>query len=306
MSWPASLLDASYAPLILGAVTQTRYELEWTPITSGRVEFLINARPLRVDGVFVNVSATIQQQAADALGAILPTAKMCDLAYAQRGATIYPVTMPIASTASAMIAASQKLDNAIGSSDGCCFCQKTWILSNSLSQTAAANYGFLLPSGTKSPWQGIACYPSVTNTAMVIQQVGTAHNAQHTDYSQIAFFVHRDAKVDGNREDIASILTDKTLASLVSHEGAITVPGLRQPGVPAFACPLGSGQTASLNFAVPAGMCPLPPVPTNVETTLMEKLQAALPWALGATAVVGAGAAVAWSQGWLPWKLRMW
>ena len=281
MNYPASLLDASYGPMITSAVTQGDAEIVWTPITTsgnGRsVTFLFSAKPLRVGGVFVNVSATIQQQCADALGALLPTPKMMDLAWLARGATIPPVVMPIASTSAAMLTASARLDAAMGSSDGALVCQKTWCIANSLAAKpgTALNYGFFCIPTSGTAWNGIATeacvsFPLQPQKGRVIQGQGWAHNAQHLDYSQVCPLVHRDCQVDGQAADLKDVLTDPALAPLVSHEGVLTLPGLRQPGVPLFACASKTAIPAMHPFVVgapatTAGMCPTPPRPTNIQ-----------------------------------------
>ena len=312
VAWPTNLTDPAYAPLILGAATQGQYELAWTPIQSvvagHTVEFLFSARPLRIDGVFVNVSATIQQQVADALGAILPTPKMMDLAWLQRAATISPVTLPITSTANGMLQASAKLDAAMGDTTGALVCQKTWCIANSLvtKPGTALNYGFFCIPTSGTSWNGIATeacasFPTQPKLGRVIQGQGWAHNSAHLDYSQLCPLVHRDAKVDGTRVDIAAILTDSTLAAAVSHEGPLTLPGLRQPGVPLFSCPLPGPLATRTSFvdSAASSMCPMPPPPTNIELSFDERFRRALPWIFGGFAVAGAAAAVAWSQGWL-------
>jgi hypothetical protein len=239
-SWPKNLLDPSYARMVLDAVRSHEHDLTWTNVQAGRVGFFINARPLRIGGVFVNVSATLQQELADLLGAMLPTPKMMDAAWLMRAATIDVVTLPIASTSAAMLRASQKLDAEIlaaGDPAGCMLCQKTWALGNSLlaHRGRAMNYGdFVIPTSGTS-WRGIATEACVSirdpAQGRVIQGQGWAHDPSHLDYSQVGWFVLRECTVDGARADMHDVLQDKTLAPFVSHEGVITVPGLRQPGL---------------------------------------------------------------------------
>lgn len=312
MTWPANLLDASYGTSVLNAVTQKEYELTWTPITASssdhEVKFLFSERPLRIDGVFVNVSATTQQQCADALGALLPTPKMMDLAWLQRAATISPAILPIASTSAAMIQASSQLDariSAAGAPSGAIVCQKTWALGNSLLAHSgrAMNYGFFVIPNQGTAYSGIATEACVSITdpkkGRVIQGQGWAHDPSHIDYSQCAWFVHRSCQVDGVDADLADVLRDKTLAPLVSHEGPITVPGLRQPGVPVFSCALPSTPTkAFVPLVAPSDMCPMPARPANV-VVKSTPLQRALPWIVGGAAAAGLGY-LAYRRGWLP------
>jgi hypothetical protein len=239
--WPADLRLPSYAQAILEEAIGGAYELAWVPVTVGRVVFFVNARPLRMRGVFVDVSPVLQQQLADLFEAILPTPKMMDLAWLARAATIPAVTLPIASTADAMVRASRALDAAMaaaGDPAGVIVCQKTWSLGNSLlaHPGRAMNYGdFVLPTAGTS-WRGIATEGCVSirdpSQGRVIQGQGWAHNLQHIDYSQVGWFVLRRCTIDGVAADLAQVLGDPELAPLVSHEGVVRVPGLRQPGVP--------------------------------------------------------------------------
>jgi hypothetical protein len=278
MTWPTNLLDPAYATAVLAAVTAGNYELTWTPITATdaghTIEFLFSARPLRVGGVFVNVSATLQQQLADLLGALLPTPKVMDLAWLGRAATILPFTMPIAATSAAMVTASSALDSRIeaaGNPQGPLALQKTWCIGNSLlaHPGKAMNYGFFcIPNQPNNYYSGIgteACvsFPLDPKRGRVIQGQGWAHDPSHCDYSQACPLLHRSCKVDGVDSDLATVLQDKTLAPLLSHEGALQA--LRQPGVPLYACAV---TPKAMNFA-PANepwVCPTPPRPTNIET----------------------------------------
>jgi hypothetical protein len=249
-AWPADLRDPSYGRSLFEAVGAREHELTWTPIRAARVVFYINARPLRIRGVFVNVSANQQQQLADLLGAILPTPKMMDQAWLGRSATIQAVTLPIALTSAAMLRASAALDAqmaAAGDPAGCILCQKTWALGNSLLRHPgrAMNYGdFVIPTSGTS-WRGIATEACVSiadaRQGRVIQGQGWAHDPSHLDYSQVGWFVRTECLVDGVAADIRDVLRDKALAPYVSHEGVLAVPQLRQPGVPVH----GSTQTTT-------------------------------------------------------------
>jgi hypothetical protein len=277
LTWPNNLLDASYGSTLLNAVTSGNYELEWYPLTiegnGHTIEVLFSARPLRVEGVFVNVSATLQQQIADALGAMLPTPKLMDLAWLSRPATIQPYTMPIAATSAAMLTASSAVDTRIasaGSPAGILPLQKTWCIGNSLSQHPgkAMNYGFFCIPTQGTSYNGIgteACvsFPLEPQKGRVIQGQGWAHDPSHLDYSQWCPLVHRSCRVDSTDSDLATVLQDASLAPLLSHEGPLKV--LRQPGVALFACQMKQPQ---LRFApqdvTSDQLCPTPPRPSNI------------------------------------------
>lgn len=258
---------------ILAHATAGDLDVAWVPlsITEGEhtIEILVTPDAVKLGNVRINVSAYLQQQLADYYGALLFTPKVADLHYLARTVTIPPFPMPITSSTVGMQQESLKMENAIASEggrpDGAIVgtVGKHWVLSNLLVAHPgyAVNAGWYLPLGTKSPWNGVSIYPSPTLRALLIQQPSTAHDPQHVDYSQQCCLMHRDCKVDGVAQDLASVLTDPTLASLVSSEGVITVPGCRQPGVPLFSCPLPAKSGAVSSMAQPAGMCPLPPPP---------------------------------------------
>src|SRR5271166_2296559 len=269
MQWPTNLLDPAYGIAVLDAVIAGEYSLTWTPVTSTdgahTIQFLFSSLPIRVADTFVNVSATLQQQIADVIGALLPTPKMMDLAWLARAATIAPVILPIASTSAAMVQASQKLDAELASQPaGIVMCQKTWAIGNSLlvHSSKAMNYGFFVIPTSGTTYQGIgteACvsFPTKPQLGRVIQGQGWAHDRSHIDYSQVGWFVNRTCTVDGQQTDMHDVLTDPALAHLVSHEGVLTLPELRQPGVPTLTCMAGvctpqpvSGEEDSSHFGL--------------------------------------------------------
>jgi len=270
MQWPTNLLDPAYGIAVLDAVIAGEYSLTWTPVTSTdgahTIQFLFSSLPIRVADTFVNVSATLQQQIADVIGALLPTPKMMDLAWLARAATIAPVILPIASTSAAMVQASQKLDAELASQPaGIVMCQKTWAIGNSLlvHSSKAMNYGFFVIPTSGTTYQGIgteACvsFPTKPQLGRVIQGQGWAHDRSHIDYSQVGWFVNRTCTVDGQQADMHDVLTNPTLAPLISHEGALTLPELRQPGVPTLTCM--------------AGVCSPPPVSSDKEASHLELL----------------------------------
>ena len=283
---------------ILSHATHGDLEVVWTKImVGGRIELVVTADAVKLAGIRINVSATLQQQLADYFGAMLLTPKVADLAYAARAVTISPQPMPITSSTAGMQQESQKMDAAIsrvgGSEAGDIIgtVGKHWVIDNALSQHPgmAENYGWFLPPGTKTPWQGVPVYPSVTLGPLVIQQPSWAHDPSHVDYSQQASFMHRDCKVDGKSEDLASVLQDATLGPMLSHNGPLKV--LRQPGVPLYSCP---SPAVALSFAMPSsatGLCPMPPAPAITEP--VGWLGRNWPWLAAGTGVAAFAAALA-------------
>lgn len=213
-----------------------------TSETNGHTaEFQVFEDALKVDGVRVNVSANTQQQIADLLRCIMPTAKLYDLMWDQCKHRTSPFPRPITSTTKAMIEHSQDIDEALAemnfpeglkSTVG-----KTWIIDNSLAVKPgkACNYGWHY--GTDSNYKGIK--GNVNASLMkspkglywrMIQSRGWHHDISHVDYSQICILVSRQCWVDGVEMDILDVLQDPDLASLVNHDGVLKV--LRQPKVP--------------------------------------------------------------------------
>lgn len=231
--------------------------------------FHVFSDALKVGGVRINVSADLQQQIADLLGAMLLTPRLADLVWQNRVVDLDPKPMPITSSTAAMIEQSNKIENAIPDSDKgqpVNTVGKHWTLVKSIfsdsakAKRKAANYGWHFEG---SNFQGIKGEATVSLPGVrVIQGVGTVHDISHTDYSQICQLALRSCIVDGEERDLADIYTDPELAVLVSHEGPL--PGWRQPGV---------GESAPL----PNVNVNLPPSPgggANKKSSLFPKLLA--------------------------------
>lgn len=231
---------------IIECVKSGRCEYKFVELVSEykghTAKFLVFEDALKIDGIRVNVTATTQQQIADLLHCVLPTAKLYDLMWHVCQYRTTPHTQTIISTTKAMIDHSQRIDKeisdknypeALRSTVG-----KIWIIDNSLASKPgkACNYGWHFASGSscqgvngevnvsllKNPATGVYWY--------LIQGRGWAHNAAHSDYSQICVLVSRQCWVDGNEMDIYDVLGNPELAPLVNHDGVLKV--LRQPDVP--------------------------------------------------------------------------
>lgn len=197
--------------------------------------FTVFADGLMLGGIRVNVSAKLQQQIADTLGAMLLTPRLADLIFQNRAVSLPPMPRQITSSTSAMIDQSDKISAAIppGAQGIKNTIGKHWCLVKSIfsdsakAASKAANYGWHFEGIS---FQGIKGEPSVSLPGVrVIQGVGTVHNYSHTDYSQICQLVLRRCVVDGEERDLADVVMDAELAPLVSHEGPL--PGWRQPGI---------------------------------------------------------------------------
>lgn len=226
---------------ILDAVKAGEAEGQWTEITveaGGHTAiFTVLADGLKIGGVRINVSAKLEQQIADVLGATLLTPQLADLLWANRTWTVKPHLFTpdnqMGSTAR-MIEHSQAIDADLAAQgyDGTGIVQtvgKHWVLVNAIANRPdkGANYGWhFLGAG-----QGYNPATSYTGPGVrVWQGVGTVHNAEHADYSQICQLVARSCSVDGHDNfSIEDVMTNPDLAPLLTTEGVLQLT--RQPGV---------------------------------------------------------------------------
>lgn len=230
---------------IIDCVHSGRAKYNFVRITSEynghKAEFQVFEDALKIDEVRINVTPIIQQQIADLLRCILPTAKLYDLMWHQCKNKILPKPRSITSTTQAMIEHSQEIDEELAelgfpkglkSTVG-----KTWIIDNGFSKKPgkACNHGWHFTTGTKYKGIGGNANPSLLknpDTGMywyMIQARGWRHGTDHVDYSQVCVLVSRQCWVDGNEMDIHDVLSDPELAPLANHDGVLEY--LRQPGV---------------------------------------------------------------------------
>ena len=227
-----------YEQAVLDAVRTGRAQFEYATVTSqagGHTgTFRVFADALKIDGVRISCSATLEQQVADVLGCCLLTPRLADLAFQQRQVDVKPYPMPIASTVGAMVKESATVDKAVGGRVGLVqTVGKHWVLTNTLvgkkagSGQAACNYGWQFSGDL---FGGQRWGSAVTPGLRCIQDMGWAHDVHHADYSQTCVLVSRQCTVDGRPADLSAVLADPQLSALVSHEGPLRI--LRQPGVP--------------------------------------------------------------------------
>jgi hypothetical protein len=253
----SSLTDPAYEAAVLGAVMSGDYDVTFAEIQSQvgdhsailrvfadtlkmDIEYQDSAgSTLQATGVRICVSARLEQQIADAMGCSLLTSRIAELRYGARAVTIPPFPLGIVEmgTTARMVLESQKMDAAIAAAGGAergivvGTTGKDWILDNiALAHPGRAiNFGWFLPDDTTSPWQGVPLYPSPGRNALLIQPASWAHDISHADYSQQCCLVDRMCKVDGQVRNLVDVLTDPSLAALVSYNGPLKL--LRQPGV---------------------------------------------------------------------------
>ena len=144
----------------------------------------------------------------------------------------------------AMVRHSQDVDGAIGGRTGLMEpAGKHWVLCNRLAQKPgrAANYGYF---SATAPYRG-------TDGSKLWQPLSTAHNLDHTDYSQTLRPVQAYCQLDGERRLVAEVASDPELWSLVSDEllRVSRVPGVASPSQEALPTPVAlAEQTAVLRL----------------------------------------------------------
>jgi hypothetical protein len=223
-----------------------------------------NDNPEDWDWVRVAVDATTAQQIADVLGVLMPTARLCDLAYQSADVKLEPhVQSPVRATTKAMLEhharieadrreAQRRLAREAGlvGDVASAFANRTdllvstigkdWILApelwpqdgprHPLGVNGAINYGWHTrrPPTRSGPYE----WPGGGQHAAVLwQQPGRRHNRWHVDYSQwCSRFVHPECIVDGEKRATTDVYASPELCPLVSINGPMG--GYRMPNVP--------------------------------------------------------------------------
>jgi hypothetical protein len=181
------------------------------------------------DWVRVAVTPDTAQRIADALGVLLPTDRIADLAHAQADVRLTPHTQyPVTATTAAMLQHHAAIEAERAGREGLLSTiGKEWILgpelfpadypAHPLRNDGAINYGWhtLGPATPDGPYQG--------RPGMVLWQTrGFRHNRRHVDYSQWApRVVHPRMRVDGRNVSTAEVMMSPELARLVSYHGPL-------------------------------------------------------------------------------------
>lgn len=227
---------------ILEQVKIGNFKAIWEPITystSGHsIKMYVMGDALKIFDVRVNVTATLEQKLADIFDASLMTPQVADLVYVSASRRADPAPMPISSTNVSMKKHSQKIDSMLTNqpeSGITATVGKHWVLDKQLEMrpNVACNYGWHFTGPTFQGIKGYAVTSPINSynskKISVIQPNATAHNALHTDYSQICQLVSQTCWVDGVEKRFSDVLMDKELSVLVSHQGPLKA--IRQPGV---------------------------------------------------------------------------
>ena len=187
----------------------------------------------------INMSMTGERKIAQILGMSLLTPKVADLIYANASVKIEPCTqIPDVCMAhtSRMIKHSNdinvKITSRINSQD---LTQiglnqlgivadvgKDWVLSNKIkNETTAANYGWRTTAKPNPNYPGNG--PFSGPDGYMWQPLGTAHNTEHVDYSQVVRLMLREIMVDGQLMDFKDVVTSTEYCGLVNYDGILTV-----------------------------------------------------------------------------------
>lgn len=239
LAFPEKIQDRE--KFIFDEVLKGNFEASWVPLEydlfDKKVKLNVMSDALKVGGVRVNVSAKLQQQLADVFDASLLTAQIADIMFINATHVLNPSPQPISSAVSAMLSHDSRVTKQLGSYTSGIVSPvgKHWILDKKLeySKNVSCNYGWHF-IGTN--FQGIKGYPAASQFRQknskpvnVIQPNATAHDPNHTDYSQICQLVSQQCWVDGTEHRFSDLLQDSLLAKLINHDGVLK--NVRQPGV---------------------------------------------------------------------------
>lgn len=219
-------------------VQNGRARVEWASVVSQgedgtSLKITVMRDALKVDGVRVAVNAREMQQIADLLGCMLLTPKVVDLIYQQAVLRFDPVVRAdgniVAFSTSKRVSAL--IDGIIAHRGGdpgglIDSIGKYWVLHNHLSNVASlrfgkstcCNYGWLSEGGYYSAeTKGLKCW----------QSPGFQHDDSHVDPSQLVRLMKRKAVLwrpckPEEVVDLADVLRDPELCSLVNSDGPLT------------------------------------------------------------------------------------
>jgi hypothetical protein len=194
-----------------------------------------NEDPSAWDWVRVAVTPDAAQRIADALGVLLPTDRIADLAHTHAEVRLIPhPQQPVTATIAAMLQHHAAIEYERAGREGLLSTiGKDWILgpelfpaahpAHPLGKDGAINYGWHT-TGPVAPHGPYLARPGV----ILWQSRGFRHNRFHVDYSQwVPRFVHPRMRVDGRNVSTAEVMMSPEFAGLVSYQGPLL--GVRYP-----------------------------------------------------------------------------
>lgn len=232
---------------------------DWAPLrlaANGHVAVLrVSADAVRVcrggENVRETAGAYAYQQIADALGALMPTAKILEERHRQATVKLEPMVAPLVKpggtvdnvlaveSSAAITAAITKSTDVVSGDWLVSNVGKQFVLDRACSEKVAVNHGFFarLTECRNGLWRGT---PTVETVSLgpawrVIQRRGTAHGfgeaRDQDDYSQTVILVDDVCELDGVEVPTARLYTELEYAPLVLHDG-LPLAWSRHPGVP--------------------------------------------------------------------------
>ena len=209
----------------VAAIREGRATFEWVAVESThkahKATFFLFADALKVDGIREIFTPLTAQEAADLLGAHLPTPKLLDLRYLQADVAAdpqpekYPNSVGMA-TQAAVAAHSARVDAAVKGAHGVVQnVGKHWVLHPAMTRRKAVLYGWHVPSQKNGKWQGIKVGQSMSRRDLfLIQGPNADHVHAYTDYAMTLMLVHGDCVVDGETMRTADVLRSSSLCEL--------------------------------------------------------------------------------------------
>lgn len=215
----------------------------------------VSADAIAIDNVRRSAGAFAVQRIADALDALMMTARIYEQRHVACAAMIDPCVSAFIKRGGTTDNTSDAehdllIDQRLAALNIACpttvaNCGKLFVLDSKCSSTRAVNHGWIVQRAAcktlrgKISWAGIPVMnPSWLdpNEWMMIQVRGAAHGFGESgndqdDYSQVALIIKNECELDGKLIDTAVLYTDPTLAYLVTHDGR-ALPWARHPGVP--------------------------------------------------------------------------
>jgi hypothetical protein len=225
---------------IIESVKKGNFDIQWSEITStipGYVAtFRVFSDALKIEGIRVNVTASTNQEIADILDCVMLTPKIADLIWKQRITTLPPFSGPPFDMSSykSTVWHSEMINKALAHKPKpwglICTVGKLWVLSNDLVDSHGPILKQDSPIAMNYGWHfiGTGYEPMATKgiEGRVIQGKGTAHNSNHTDYSQVCVLMHNTCMVNGKRMNVRDVWSNPDLANL-ANDGILKVT--RQP-----------------------------------------------------------------------------
>lgn len=239
LTFPEKIPDRE--KFIFDQVMSGNFEASWSSleytVSGKKVRLNVMSDALKIGGIRVNVSATLQQQLADVFDASLLTAQVADLMYINASHILNPSPQTISTTVASMISHDSKVTKQLGVYSGGIVSTvgKHWILDKKIDQSPnrACNYGWHF---TGSNFQGINGFPCASTfksingkQVKVIQPNAVAHDSRHSDYSQICQLVSQQCWIDDVEYRFSDVLQNPSFCDLINHNGVLK--NVRQPGV---------------------------------------------------------------------------